>query len=200
MQPDSKTLTPAQGRTLLRLAREALNEKFGNAAQPAGRPEAEEPEAPLSDPALQNLGGVFVTLKIRGQLRGCIGTLSDREPLIENVKLYALHAAFHDPRFRPLTANELSQVTIEVSVLTPPQPLSYAGPDDLMAKLRPQVDGVTIRKGIASATFLPQVWDQLSGVEDFLSQLCLKAGLPSEEWRRGHLEVSTYQVQHFEEP
>ena len=115
-------LTQEQGRVLLRLARGTLNEHFG---RPADGTEKAGP--PLADPALQAPHGTFVTLKIGGDLRGCIGTLTGREPLVEGVRTHAINAAFHDPRFRPLTAEELARVTIEVSVLTEPQPLRYDG-------------------------------------------------------------------------
>jgi AmmeMemoRadiSam system protein A len=197
MQFNPSSLTPEQGCALVRLARDTLNSHFG---RPAGAGAAQQAGPALDDPALQTRCGTFVTLKIGGNLRGCIGTLTGREPLVEGVRTHALNAAFHDPRFRPLTAAELERVAIEVSVLTEPRPLAYGGADDLIAKLRPQVDGVTIRQGYASATFLPQVWDQLPNPETFLSQLCLKAGLSADAWRQGRLEVETYQVQYFEEP
>ena len=187
-------LTQEQGRVLLSIARNTLNEHFGSPA--AADPKAGSP----TDPALQVPCGTFVTLKIGDDLRGCIGTLTGREPLLDGVRTHALNAAFHDPRFRPLTAEELGRVTIEVSVLTEPQPLIYDGADDLIAKLRPNVDGIILRKGYASATFLPQVWEQLPKPEAFLSHLCLKAGLSADAWRKGQLEVQTYQVQYFEEP
>ena len=85
-------------------------------------------------------------------------------------------------------------------MLTEPQSLFYDGADDLIAKLRPNVDGVILRKGYASATFLPQVWEQLPKPEAFLTHLCLKAGLSADAWRKSQLEVQTYQVQYFEEP
>ncbi len=195
MPSQSSHLTQEQGRVLLSVARDTLNEHFGRPVQgvPKGGPQPD-------DPALQAPSGTFVTLKIGEDLRGCIGTLNGREPLVEGVRTYALNAAFHDPRFRPLTAEELSRVTIEVSVLTEPEPLRYDGATDLIARLRPHVDGVILRKGYASATFLPQVWEQLPKPEAFLSHLCLKAGLSADEWRKGQLEVQTYQVQYFEEP
>jgi AmmeMemoRadiSam system protein A len=189
-------LTAEQGQVLLRLARETLNQKFG---RKASSEDGDALKARRDDSVLRESSGVFVTLKIDNNLRGCIGTLSGHEPLIQGVRTYALHAAFDDPRFRPLTSKELDRVIIEVSVLTPPQPLSYNDPEDLIAKLRPQVDGVTIRKGIASATFLPQVWEQLPTPKDFLTHLCLKAGLAADAWREDRLEVETYQVQYFEE-
>lgn len=188
-------LTAEQGQTLLRLARQTLIEKFGR----PGSEKEDDLKAQLDDPALQRVSGVFVTLKIDKQLRGCIGTLSAHEPLSQGVRTFALHAAFDDPRFSPLSAAELAHVTIEVSVLTQPQPLAYDDAEDLVAKLRPDVDGVTIRKGVSSATFLPQVWEQLPGPEAFLSHLCMKAGMSADEWRKGRLEVETYQVQYFEE-
>jgi len=154
----------------------------------------------LSDASLQTRCGTFVTLKHHGRLRGCIGSLSASDPLAEGVRRNAINAAFHDPRFSPLTESELSQIEIEVSVLTEPQPLVFSDPEDLLRKLQPNVHGVIIRQGYASATFLPQVWDQLPQKEDFLGQLCLKAGLPRDAWKRGALQVSTYQVQYFEEP
>ena len=83
--------------------------------------------------------------------------------------------------------------------MTDPKPLSYAGANDLLEKLRPNVDGVILKKGYHQSTFLPQVWEQLPKKEEFLAHLCVKAGLDGDEWRKGDLEVSTYQVQAFEE-
>jgi AmmeMemoRadiSam system protein A len=196
MPSNTSQLSEAQGRMLLRLARATLRAQFGQNA--AGGQTAERALS-ASDPDLQKRSGIFVTLKIGGCLRGCIGSLVGREPLIEGVRTYSLHAAFQDPRFRPLTESELDKASIEVSVLTEPQPLTYQDANDLMAKLRPHVDGVTICKGRRSATFLPQVWEQLPDPVAFLSQLCLKAGLAADAWRTGELSVETYQVQHFEE-
>ena len=106
---------------------------------------------------------------------------------------------FRDPRFARLNNQEFDKIDIEVSILTDPHPLEYRDSKDLISKLRPQVDGVILRKGSASATFLPQVWEQLPRPEKFLSQLCRKAGLPANEWQKGKLEILTYQVQYFEE-
>jgi AmmeMemoRadiSam system protein B/AmmeMemoRadiSam system protein A len=197
IQEKSSTLTADQGKALVQLARKTLMERFGlrvSADQQA------ELTSQIADPALQTVCGTFVTLKIRDQLRGCIGSLEGREPLASGVVTQAVNAAFHDPRFTPLKQDELERVTIEVSVLTKPQPLAYTDAKDLLAKLRPHIDGVTIHQGYAGATFLPQVWEQLPRAEDFLSHLCLKAGLDSQTWRKGKLKVETYQVQYFEEP
>jgi AmmeMemoRadiSam system protein A len=189
-------LAPEKGQALVRLARSTLMEKFGLPLTPA---EVERMRSALNDASLQTRCGTFVTLKHQGRLRGCIGNLSASDPLAEGVRRNALNAAFHDPRFSPLQEKELEQIEIEVSVLTEPQTLAFSDPEDLLRKLRPNVDGVIIRQGYASATFLPQVWEQLSKKEDFLGHLCLKAGLPRDAWKRGKLEVSTYQVQYFEE-
>ncbi len=196
-EPMSQISTPfdeSQGRTLVDLARRTLQGRFGQTT-------AEEALTDrLSDPCFDVARGTFVTLKLDNQLRGCIGTLSGEEPVRENVKRNAINAAFHDPRFPPLREAELDRVQIEVSVLTDPRPLSYADAADLAMKLRPGIDGVIIRRGPAQATFLPQVWEQLPEPESFLGHLCMKAGLSTDAWRRGDLEVLTYQVQYFEEP
>ena len=199
MTPDvlsPSTLNEDQGQTLIALARHTLMAHFKRTVAPDYWKNIEKQ---LQDPALQAPCGNFVTLKIDGQLRGCIGSLVGYEPLVEGVRDNTLNAALHDPRFRPLSNKELDRVSIEVSVLTAPQPLAYHDADELVAKLRPHVDGVTIRKGLARATFLPQVWEQLPDARTFLTQLCLKAGLSGEAWRRGDLEIETYQAQYFEE-
>jgi AmmeMemoRadiSam system protein A len=196
MPPTPATLTADQGRALLQLARRTLMAHFGR-KPPQG--EIDRFDNRLEDDALQTVCGTFVTLELDNRLRGCIGTLEGREPLATGVATQALNAAFHDPRFPPLDADELDRVSIEISVLTPPRPLAYADAEDLLAKLRPGIDGVTISQGFAGATFLPQVWEQLPTAEAFLSHLCLKAGLGSQAWRSGKLKVETYQVQYFEE-
>ena len=143
--------------------------------------------------------GAFVTLKKAGNLRGCIGSLTSDTALKDTVRRNAAHAAFHDPRFPALVVEELDQVDIEVSILTPLTTLEYTDADDLVKRLRPGMDGVILREGAASATFLPQVWKQLPRCQDFLSHLCLKAGLSAQAWREGKLEVATYQAQYFKE-
>ena len=140
-----------------------------------------------------------MTLTINKQLRGCIGNLDSTDSIVDGIERNAINAAFRDPRFPPLKADELNRVDIEVSILTEPQPLEYRDSKDLLSKLRVNVDGVILRKGSASATFLPQVWEQLPQPETFLSHLCTKAGLPADTWRKGNLDILTYQVQCFEE-
>jgi AmmeMemoRadiSam system protein A len=191
-----REFTEEQGRILLKLARQTICRKLGLATDEAeDRALAEE----LQDDMFWQRCGVFVTLQINGQLRGCIGSLTGADAVQDGVKKNAICAAFNDARFRPLAADECDRIAIEISILSEPQPLAYKDGDDLLAKLRPQVDGVIIRKGFYGATFLPQVWDQLPHKDDFLSRLCMKAGLPADIWRREKLNVETYQVQHFHE-
>ena len=190
------SFTEKQGQLLVKLARKTIMKEL------AGK--STDFESDTLTPSLQSEGfqahcGTFVTLKIQGQLRGCIGNLTSTESVLDGVKRNAVNAAFHDPRFPPLSAAELDRTEIEVSILSEPLPLEYRDSRDLMRKLRVNVDGVIIRKGHISATFLPQVWEQLPRPEKFLAHLCIKAGLPSDAWKSSELEVLTYQVQNFEE-
>ena len=188
--------TEKQGQLLVKLARKSILKKLtGNSPHN----ESDTPTHALNDDIFQAHCGTFVTLKIQGQLRGCIGNLTATESVWEDVKRNAVNAAFHDPRFASLSVAELDQTEIEVSILTIPQPLAYRDTQDLIQKLQINVDGVIVRKGHASATFLPQVWEQLPRPEDFLTHLCQKAGLSPDAWKRSELEILTYQVQYFEE-
>ena len=193
----SKTrFTENQGRLLVKLARNTILKELAGKSTDT---ESDTSAQVNQDERFQAHCGTFVTLKIQGQLRGCIGNLTSTESVLDGVKRNAVNAAFHDPRFSSLSAAELDRTEIEVSILTEPLPLEYREPRELIQKLRVNVDGVIIRKGHASATFLPQVWEQLPRPEDFLTHLCMKAGLPSDAWKSSELEVLTYQVQYFEE-
>lgn len=148
---------------------------------------------------LKENGATFVTLTKRGQLRGCIGTLSAYQPLVQDVCEHAKAAAFHDYRFSPVRESEMDDIVVEVSYLTDPLPLTYSDADDLKRKLRPGVDGVILSEGRHRATFLPQVWEQLPDVEDFLTHLCRKMGVEGGRWKAGTFTVETYQAVHFSE-
>lgn len=151
-------------------------------------------------PHLQKPGAAFVTLHTRsGSLRGCIGSLQARRPLVEDVRNNALAAAFEDPRFSAVQVRELPGIIIEISILSSPQPLAYADAEDLLHKLRPHIDGVVLERGWHRATFLPQVWEQLPSPIDFLTNLSYKAGLPADAWRDAGVKISTYQVEEFTE-
>jgi AmmeMemoRadiSam system protein A len=186
-------ISAEQGGQLLGLARHTLEAEFGR------RKRAAAPQLP-DDPVFQEQRGVFVSLIKHGQLRGCIGSLLGIEPLADAVRRHTVNAAFHDSRFPMLSADELPDVRIEISVLTPPQHLAYTDGEELVCKLRPRIDGVIVRmpQGMG-ATFLPQVWHELPDPEIFLEQLCRKAGLPGGAWRSGSVAVQTYQAVRFAE-
>lgn len=185
-------LTAEERQTLLALARETITRVASGQEPPSVDPGAVSEN-------LQRDGASFVTLTKHGQLRGCIGSLEARRPLALDVRENAISAALYDPRFPSLRPQEMTDLHVEVSVLTSPEPLSYDGPDDLVAKLRPGVDGVVIERGFNRATFLPQVWGKLSDPHEFLRHLCLKAYLAPDAYRHPGLDVYTYQVESFEE-
>lgn len=188
----SVPLTDGEKRTLLRLAREAIDYAVrGKKLQPL------DPGS-LTPPLLEK-GASFVTLTIRGDLRGCIGALEAYQPLAEDVREHAVSAAMDDPRFRPVSEAELSGIHIEVSRLTAPQELEYSTGEDLMRKLRPHIDGVILKHGFHKATFLPQVWEKIPDPAEFLDQLCYKMGERGNLWRNTKLQVYTYQVEEFHE-
>ena len=187
-------LTFEEQQTLLRLGRAAMERAV------RGEKLAPLDEATLS-PHLQEQGSSFVTLTIDGQLRGCIGGLEARQSLAEDVRQHAVAAALEDPRFPPVTQDELNGIQIEVSRLTRPHPLEYKDAEDLLSKLRPHVDGVILRDGMYHrGTFLPQVWEKIPDPAEFLNNLCYKMGLSKNLWRNKHLDVLIYQVEEFHEP
>jgi AmmeMemoRadiSam system protein A len=185
-------LSDKERQYLLQLARETIARQLRGKGPPSVDLDA-LPEALARD------GACFITLTKRGALRGCIGSLEPRRLLAEDVRENAVSAAFRDPRFPPVSAQELDDLHVEVSVLSTPQPLSYDGPDDLVAKLRPGVDGVVIESGWNRATFLPQVWDKLPDPHQFLEHLCRKAFLSTDAYRKPGLDVYVYQVEKFKE-
>ncbi|MBE7434455.1 MAG: AmmeMemoRadiSam system protein A [Anaerolineales bacterium] len=188
----STPLTDGERQTLLQIAREAIE----NAVK--GRMPAPLDLRSFPQPLREN-GASFVTLTIRGDLRGCIGALEAYQPLAEDVREHAISAAMDDPRFPPVSESELSGIHIEVSRLTAPQELEYSTGEDLMRKLRPHIDGVILKHGFHKATFLPQVWEKIPDPAEFLDQLCYKMGERSNLWRNTRLQVYTYQVEEFHE-
>jgi AmmeMemoRadiSam system protein A len=188
----TKPLTDQEKSSLLWLARETIK---------AGVAHKEAPSLPAGQvtEAMEQPGAVFVTLTIGGELRGCIGSLQAYQPLIEDVKAHAIDAAFNDFRFGPVSQAEVPLLEIEISRLTPSEPLAYESPMQLPQILKPNVDGVVLRDGHRSATFLPQVWEQLPDPEEFLSHLCRKMGASADLWRQKVLDVSIYHVEEFHE-
>lgn len=148
---------------------------------------------------LRQNGASFVTLTLKGRLRGCIGTLQAYQALVLDVRDHAILAALEDPRFPAVNEQELSKLHIEISCLTEPKPFFYQTQEELLKGLRPGIDGIVLRQGYRSATYLPQVWDQIPDPAVFLSELCQKMGAPSDTWQKQKLDVSTYQVEEFSE-
>lgn len=185
-------LTEQEKKSLLWLARETIHAAAAHKSLP-GLPAEQITEA------MKQPGAVFVTLTIAGELRGCIGSLQAYQPLIQDVQAHAIDAAFNDYRFGPVSLAEVPLLEIEISRLTPSEPLPYDSPEQLPRILKQNVDGVILRDGYRSATFLPQVWEQLPDPENFLSHLCQKMGAPANLWRQKVLDVSIYHVEEFHE-
>jgi AmmeMemoRadiSam system protein A len=191
MMPEQR-LSDAERKFLLALARQSLEAAVRKRTAP--RIDPGELTSQLKEP-----GASFVTLTIRGMLRGCVGALEAYQNLAEDVSEHAMAAGLQDYRFPPVRPEELNQIEIEISRLTSPQPLHYTTPQSLVAKLRPGIDGVVLRDGVRRATFLPQVWEKLPDPAEFLEHLCAKMGADPQLWERKILEVLVYQVEEFHE-
>ena len=181
----TKEFTTQERRWILAFVREVIGSELRNAPMPV---------APAI-PELDERRACFVTLNdCCGNLRGCIGNLEAFEPLKENLVRNALNAAFSDPRFPPLEPEELNETVIEVSILTPPEPIA----DPLNFEIG--VDGIILRQGGHGAVFLPQVapeqgWDQRTTLE-YLSR---KAGLSADGWQRPGTRFETFRAEVFGE-
>lgn len=149
---------------------------------------------PPPQPELQEAVGAFVTLHKQGRLRGCIGRIATLEPLTVTVAQMAEAAAFEDNRFTPVTAAELPELQIEISVLSPLRRIAS------WREIEPGRHGVVVRRGHRSGLFLPQVWEQLPSLESFMSCLCQeKAGLPATSWKESDIELQVFIVTAFSE-
>lgn len=184
-------LTAEEKRFLLDLAWATLRRFVVDGRLPA----VDSAEVP---PRLREPWACFVTLRRRGALRGCIGTLTADQPLYLAVMENARNAA-RDPRFYPLEDWELADLQVEISVLSRSQPLEYRTPEELLSKLRPGIDGVIFQWRGARATFLPQVWEELPDPEEFLDRLCQKAGVAAKAWQQPDAKIWVYQVEKFGE-
>jgi len=147
-------------------------------------------------PWLRENGASFVTLKLAGELRGCIGTIDARRALGEDVARNARAAAYRDPRFPPVQDHERRGLAIEVSVLSPRMPFVAPSEAEALAQLRPGLDGIYLQYQEMTATFLPQVWENLSDPLEFLAALRQKAGLPARFWHPD-VRLSRYTVEKF---
>lgn len=189
-------LSDAEGEFLVKLARKAVTRYL--ASQERVEVPADVPEK-LTKPS-----GVFVTINrlVGGEknLRGCIGYPYPTIPLVEAVIDSAISAATQDPRFPPLSLDELSKVVFEVSVLTPPEVVKVEKPSQYPSKIKVGEDGLIIERGYYKGLLLPQVpveWGW--GAEEFLCQCCLKAGLPPDCWLLEGTKVYKFQAIIFEE-
>jgi uncharacterized protein len=185
------TLSSAQRRELLALARSSIDSAFPH-GDLAPQPLAEWP------PELVALRSSFVTLRIDSELRGCCGTLDAPRPLAEDVWRNAWASGFRDPRFPPLTPREWLRSELHISVLTSAASMHVASEQELLAELRPGVDGLILELGASRVTFLPAVWEQIVDPQNFVRQLKLKAGWRSDFWSP-HIRVSRYESESFGE-
>jgi len=165
----------ANQQLLLKIARDAIFQTLEN---PPGKFHA---LGNLPD-ELTGKRATFVTLTIKGALRGCIGMLEACRPLAEDVAENAHAAAFEDPRFPPLTKKEFEKLEIHISILSPPEEIVFSSEADILCQIRPGVDGLILQEGVRRGTFLPSVWAELPEKKLFWAHLKLKAGLPANYW------------------
>lgn len=189
MPSSDRTQSEAERHLLLKVAADSIQQGLQHG----------KPSAPLLTdyPAsVQKLRACFVTLHLDDALRGCIGSLEPRRPLLLDVAHNAFAAAFHDPRFTPLQAAEFAALEIQISVLSPPVPLHFASESELLDQLRPGVDGLILTTQGHSGTFLPSVWKSLPNPRAFLAQLKRKAGLEATFWSTD-IQVQRYTTEAF---
>ncbi len=183
------SLPRAHCKLLLDIAKQAL---VAAVMEHAGRQNGSPPldDAVLAqNPWLTARTATFVTLRRGNELRGCMGTVEARQPLLADLRHNASAAALHDPRFQPVGPDELTTIEVEVSLLSALEPLSYRNEAEAIAQLRPGEDGVLFEFRDHRSTFLPQVWESLPDPLDFLARLKQKAGLKPNFW---HPEIRLY--------
>jgi AmmeMemoRadiSam system protein A len=182
--PALPQLTPEEQRTLLKVAADSIENGLRS-----GRPLNVTPEA--YSPTLQEPWAVFVTLHLKNRLRGCIGTIEPEQPLVMAVACNACYAGFNDSRFSRLTWEEWPDLDLDISILSRPEPLAVRSEAELLAALRPGVDGLVLEDFPQRATFLPAVWESLPNKVEFLQHLKRKAGMSSDHWS-AHTRASRY--------
>lgn len=180
---------PAERAILLDLAREAIRAGL--------RGERLRVEVEEFAPALAEERACFVTLELAGRLRGCMGTLEARRPLVEDVAEMAHAAACRDPRFDPLTGAEFERIDLHISVLSRPEPLVFGSEEELLGLIRPGIDGLILSERHTRGTFLPSVWEQLPAPREFLAELKRKAGLGPGYWS-DEIRVDRYTAESIE--
>ncbi len=177
-------MTEKQKKILLKIARDSIKEYLKNKKLITPK---------VDDPELKEKRGVFVTLKINGELRGCIGYPIPYKPLYSAVAELAIESATSDPRFPPVQLEELEKIEIEISVLTLPKPISS------YEEIEIGKHGIIVSKGPFRGLLLPQVPVEYEwSLEEYLSHGCMKAGLPSDEWKKG-VEIEVFEAEVFSE-
>lgn len=176
---------------LLRIAKSSILQEFNNSYL------FDKNKLLQEYPFLKKDGASFVTLKFDEHLRGCIGSVVAHRSLLSDIAANAVSAAFHDPRFHQLHENELSHISVEVSVLSEPVLLEYDDFDDLLKKVVPDIDGLILKHDGYQGTFLPQVWEQLPSPKEFLGHLSMKAGLNPSIYAE-HPDIYRYRVEAIE--
>ncbi len=194
--PKTIKISKIAGDFLVKVSRMAL-EKYFETGKPLTLNQLDLPQD--IKPELLRKQASFVTLKKHGNLRGCIGHLEPIMPLIEDVIANSYAAAFNDPRFYPLLPNELSEIQIEVSVLSPKVSVNFSSAKELLEFLNKYKPGVVLSLYGRQATFLPQVWEKLPNEQEFLAHLCLKAGHDINCWQNPQTKFEIYTVQDFHE-
>ena len=180
------SFTPEEQKALLDYARKVVETKVRTGVELAV-----EENFLKQFPIFRLNRAVFVTLKENGQLRGCIGSLTNLEPIHESVRGNAINAALHDPRFSPVTAEELDKLNYTISILTFPARVK-AQPADFTKVLRPRRDGVILAINGRQSTFLPEVWEEIPEPTEFLGHLCRKQGSQPEAWKSSDAVMYTY--------
>lgn len=186
---EEQQLPLALRQQLVQLARNAIFDRLQNGSGPRIRVDD------FPEPLRRTLAS-FVTINLNGQLRGCIGSLKAHRPLVEDIAQNAQAAAFHDPRFKPLTLAEYLQIDLHISILSEPAPVAAGSLAELLQVLRPGRDGLIIEENGRRATYLPSVWEQLPDAETFVKQLRIKAGLDPNGWTRA-TRVYRYTTEEF---
>ncbi|HEX9942608.1 MAG TPA: AmmeMemoRadiSam system protein A [Thermoanaerobaculia bacterium] len=179
--------TGERGRLLLRIARESVAEALGLRAPGL-----------YDEPWLREPGATFVTLRRQGSLRGCVGSVRAYRSLLEDVWRNARSSAFHDTRFSPLERWEFAEISVEVSLLSSPEPMPCTCEEEALRLMRPGVDGIILEYEEYRSTFLPQVWEQLPEPREFLEHLKRKAGLRRGFWAP-EVQLQRYTVTKWEE-
>ena len=175
LPPTAPALPDAHRATLLEVAAESV--RYGVQCR-----RAMKIEPTRYDPSLREMRATFVTLRLAGELRGCIGVLQASRPLVEDVAENAFAAAFRDRRFQPVTEVEVDRLEYHISILHPPTPMAVETEDDLLAQVRPGIDGLIIEESLRRATFLPDVWRTVPDPSQFLAHLKRKGGWPGDYW------------------